>query len=623
MNSTDNLHVQISGKTKIFMLIAFSIFTIFSLYLFYLQVIKFNEFRNRASSIRLRSEILPAQRGTIFDSSGLIPLVLNIDSFAIQIIPAEIPKKDFDTVFAKLAEILNISVEEFYKKVPPSSFNSYQPIEIARNVKQNTIVKIAERKDEFPGISWYVKPFRNYLETGSFSHILGYVGEISKEEIKLLYNQGYQNGDIIGKAGLEKQYDKELKGKDGRLFYNVDAKGRKIDTSSQTFLPQSGNNLVLTIDYKIQKVAEKALGSRYGSIIVLKPATGEVLAMVSYPYYNANILLESGGNNYYIELLNDKNSPLINRTIQSSYPPASTFKTIASLAILEEKLLSPEEKFLCTGKISYGERVWRCWLREPGHGWLNLKGGFAQSCDIYYWEASKKIGVAQFATYLSTYASELGFGKLTQIDLPGEVTGFVPSQLWKEKRLNEKWSGGDTFNMVIGQGFTLVTPLQLADMLAMVVNEGIIYKPHIVKEIRDGETNAIIKKNLPEIFLKSSISKETFRTMKDYFSAVTTEGTARYALKNKYVKVAGKTGTAEVGLADRWHCWFIGYGPADYKNINDVIIVVAMVEATNPWEWWAPYATNIIFNSVFGGKTYEETLMEIYLPKQNFGIRQE
>ena len=315
MNSTDNLHVQISGKTKIFMLIAFSIFTIFSLYLFYLQVIKFNEFRNRASSIRLRSEILPAQRGTIFDSSGLIPLVLNIDSFAIQIIPAEIPKKDFDTVFAKLAEILNISVEEFYKKVPPSSFNSYQPIEIARNVKQNTIVKIAERKDEFPGISWYVKPFRNYLETGSFSHILGYVGEISKEELKLLYNQGYQNGDIIGKAGLEKQYDKELKGKDGRLFYNVDAKGRKIDTSSQTFLPQSGNNLVLTIDYKIQKVAEKALGSRYGSIIVLKPATGEVLAMVSYPYYNANILLESGGNNYYIELLNDKNSPLINRTI--------------------------------------------------------------------------------------------------------------------------------------------------------------------------------------------------------------------------------------------------------------------------------------------------------------------
>lgn len=623
MNSLDNQHVQISEKTKYFMLISALVFFIFSSYLFYLQVIKFNEFRNKASSIRLRSEILPAQRGTIFDSSGLIPLVFNIDSFAIQIIPAEMPKKNIDTEFAKLAEVLNSSIEDLRKKVHPSSFNSYQPIEIARNVKQSTIIRIAERKDEFPGVSWYVKPFRNYLETGSFSHILGYVGEISKDELKILFNQGYQNGDIIGKAGLEKQYDQELKGKDGRLFYNVDAKGRKIDTSSQIVLPQPGNNLILTIDYKIQRVAEKALGARYGSIIVLKPATGEILAMVSYPFYNANTLLEPGGNNYYVELLNDKNSPLINRTIQSSYAPASTFKTVASLAIIEDRLLSTEEKILCTGKISYGERVWRCWLREPGHGWLNLKGGFAQSCDIYYWEAAKKIGVAQFATYISTYASELGFGKLTQIDLPGEVTGFVPTQLWKEKRLNEKWSGGDTFNMVIGQGYTLVTPLQLANMLAMVVNEGTIYKPHIVKEIREGESNAIIKKIIPEVLIKSSISRDSFKIMKEYYGAVTTEGTARYAVKNKYVKVAGKTGTAEVGFADRWHCWFIGYGPADYKNINDVIIVVAMVEASNPWEWWAPYATNIIFNSVFGSKTYEETLTEIYVPKQTIGVRQE
>ncbi len=623
MINRDNLHINIAAKARLLAIISGGILIAFSGYLFYLQVIKFNEFRNKASTVRLRSEILPAQRGSILDSTGNISLVLNTDSFAIQVIPAEISKKDMDTVFSKLAELLSMPLEDIQKKIPPSSYKLYQPIELARSVSELIITRLAERKNEFPGVYWYVRPARNYLETGSYSHLLGYVGEISRDELKLLYNQGYQNGDIIGKSGLEKQYDRELKGKDGKIFYNVDAKGRRIDDSPLIASPLMGNNLILTIDHKIQKVAEKALGERYGSIVVLKPATGEVLAMVSYPFFNPNKLVEQGGNNYYVELLNDKNSPLLNRTIQSSYPPASTFKTVASLAIVEEKLIPVDEKINCSGKINYGERVFRCWIREPGHGPLSLRGGFAQSCDIYYWEASKKIGTDRFAAYLSSYALELGFSKYTSIDLPGEVQGFIPTALWKEKKLNEKWTGGDTFNMVIGQGYTLATPLQLADMLAMVVNEGIIYKPHVVKEIRNADNNVIVKRITPEVLYKSTISKNTFKLIKEYYGAVTTEGTARYAMKNKYVKIGGKTGTAEVGLPDRWHCWFIGYGPYDYKDIQDVIVVVAMVEASNPWEWWAPYATNIIFNSVFGNKTYEETLEEIYVPKQISTARQE
>ncbi len=599
------------SRATLLMVLAVLVIGIYTAYLFNLQVIRGLEYQKKAVSIARQVERIPAQRGEIYDRSYNLPLVLNVDSFALVVTPAEIPASMRDTVFSKLAAVLDVSLDEVQKKIPPSYYKLFLPVEISNSVGQDVVVRIAERIDEFPGVSWYSRPKRNYLESGSFSHLIGFVGDISRDELKVYYNKGYQAGDIIGKAGVERQYDSLLRGKDGRQFKTVDVHGRNVASGSRDVEPpQMGKNIVLTIDRPTQILAEKALGDRIGSMVVLKPATGEILAMASWPSFSANKIIDKGGNNEYARLLADQRTPLIERAIQSSYPPASTFKTIMSTAIIEEKAIPLQEKILCTGEISYGDRVFRCWIHKPGHGWLNLEGALAQSCDVYFWEVAKdRLGIERMVTY----SREFGFGQATGIDLPGEVSGFVPTPQWKERQFHEKWLGGDTLNMAIGQGYLLVTPLQLADMMAMVVNEGVIYRPHVLQEVRDPRDGSILMKTTPETLIASSISKDTFKTVKDYLRGVIVNGTAHYPVSTRVVNVAGKTGTAEVGLADRWHSWFVGYGPVDATNPEDIIIVVAMIEATNPWEWWAPYATNIVFQGYFAGQTYEEAAAKLGL----------
>ena len=599
---------DLKGRINILSAAAILLFVLYSGYLFYLQVIRGGEYQNRARNIARQTTLLPAQRGEIYDRDYKLPFVINTDSFAVDLIPAEIPQARRQAVFASLAEALSIPETEIEKRVPPSYYHFYQPLEILGSVPYATITSLAERIDEFPGVSWHVKPVRNYLETGSITHVLGYVGDITKDELKLLYNQGYQSGDVIGKAGIEKQYDLLLRGKDGHEYRTVDVHGKNVNAQNEESLvdpPVMGSNLVLTIDSGIQKVAEKALGQRMGSVVVLKPATGEVLALVSYPWYDPNAFSGIGAGNAYAQLLADPNTPLLDRAIQSSYPPASTFKTVLTAGILEEKAFPPDKKILCQGQVSYGDRVFNCWVHRPGHGWLDLRGGLANSCDIYFWQVGRDyLGVERIVSY----AREFGYGKATGIDLPGEIEGFVPTPQWKERRFHEKWSGGDTMNLSIGQGYTLVTPLQMADMMAMVVNDGVVYKPHVLKEIRDPVSGAIVKRVEPEQILRSRISKETFATVREDLRAVVTEGSARFPVNTKAVEVAGKTGTAEVGLKDHWHSWFASFAPAVPVNPDEEVVVVVMVEASNPWEWWAPYASSIIHQAIFAHQTFDEAV---------------
>jgi len=598
-------------KSAALIVVAGMVFAWYASYLFYLQVVRGGEYRTKAVSISRQIELLPAQRGEIYDRNYNIPLVLNVDSFALTIVPAETPADMRDTVFQKLAALLDEPVETLRQKVPPAYYRLYQPVELASSIGQDVITRLAERIDEFPGVSWYSRPKRNYLETGSFSHLIGFVGEISRDELKVYFNKGYKAGDILGKSGVERQYDTVLRGVDGRQFKTVDVRGRSVAESAPAVeKPVMGNNITLTIDRGLQILAEKALGERIGSIVVLKPSTGEILAMVSYPSFNSNIIIDKGGNNEYARLLADERRPLINRAIQSSYPPASTFKTVMTTAIIEEKAVSVDEKVLCTGEISYGDRVFRCWIRKPGHGRVDLADALAQSCDVYFWEVGRdKLGIERIVSY----AREFGFGQPTGIDLAGETEGFVPTPQWKERQFHEKWLGGDTLNLAIGQGYLGTTPLQVANMMAMVVNEGVVYRPHILKDVRDPDDGTILSMVTPEVLTASRISKETFRTVQEYLRGVIVDGTARYPVDTKAVTVAGKTGTAEVGLADRWHSWFVGYGPWDAADPDDRIVVVAMIEASNPWEWWAPYATNIVFQGWFAGQTYEEAVVALKL----------
>lgn len=592
-------------RVLIFSVVIFSILGLYAFKLFSMQILHGEKYRQQSQNISQRAKKMTAQRGEIFDRNGNVPMVLNIDSFAVDVSPGEIPSDKFATVTSRLAEVLGVSQPSIEKKIPAQLRRSFQPIEIKANVPYNVITEIAETIDELPGVSWRSKPTRNYVETGSISHVLGYVGDITREELKIFYNKGYTPNSTIGKAGIEKQYDELLRGVDGYEYKTVDVKGRYIENSTSIKAPEMGKNLVLTIDRKIQLLAEDALGKRIGSAVVLKPSTGEVLAMVSYPYYDPNLFNNDNSNEEYQRLLNDKDNPLLNRVVNASYPPASTFKIIMTTALLQENAISPDKRIVCEGEISYGDRIFRCHIRKPGHGPLDLKNALAQSCDVYYWVAGRdNLGVER----ISSYASEFGFGQSAQIDLPSQTDGFVPTPQWKERRFHEKWLGGDTMNMSIGQGYLLASPLQLADMAAMVVNDGTVYKPHLLKEVRDPVTNAVLSTIERQPLLHSKASPETFAKVREDMRYVITNGTAIFPMKNKVVQLAGKTGTAEVGRTDgHWHSWMVAYGPYDAPP-EDAVVVVVMVEAVNQWEWWAPYATNIIMQGIFADQTYEESV---------------
>nr|MQY77140.1 penicillin-binding protein 2 [Spirochaeta sp.] len=425
------------------------------------------------------------------------------------------------------------------------------------------------------------------------------------EEIQVLYNRGYSFGTVLGKNGIEKQYDQVLRGRDGTRFRLVDVRERSLkQKSSEDIPPVPGNNLVLSIDRNIQHLSEQALGERIGSVVVVKPATGEVLALVSYPTYDPNLFFTDKAAAEYNRLSLDPASPFLNRAIQSSYPPASAFKMIMSTAVAEEEVFSLNQTVNCTGEIEYGDRIFHCHLRKTGHGPVDLFSGLAQSCDVYFYTVGDALGVER----ISYYARDFGLGAVSGLDLPGESGGFVPTPEWKEKTHHMKWLGGDTINLSIGQGYLLVTPLQMANIVAMVVNEGKIFRPHLVREIRDPVSGEIITKVTPELIHTSHIRKSSFRTVQKAMRGVITEGTAKVVLTTEAVEIAGKTGTGEVGKEDKWHSWFAAYAPYETDNPEDRVVVVVMVEAENEWEWWAPKAANVIFQAIFAGQSYQEAL---------------
>ncbi len=605
------------AKVTILLIILIILFAVYLYKLFSMQIVQGEHYRSQSQKISSQVTIIPAQRGEIFDRNATLPMVINTDSFAVEVTPGEIPANRYDTVTLKLAQYLGISKTDIDKKIPKNIRRSYTTVQVKSNVPFSVISNIAENKTDLPGVSWVSKPIRNYLHTGSLSHIVGYVGDINQDEINVLYNQGYNKNSIVGKTGIEKQYDSLLQGKDGREMSTVDVHGRIISETPVVEAPQMGKNLVLTIDSDIQKLVEDALGHRVGASVVLKPATGEVLAMVSYPYYDSNLFNSDDSSAQYNKLLQDPTKPLINRAVQLSYPPASTFKIIMSAAMLQENAFPSAKKIECKGRMVYGGRVFHCHVHEPGHGWLDMKNAMAQSCDVYYWTVGRDyLGIEKIASY----AREFGFGKSAQIDLPSQVNGLVPTAEWKQKKYHERWLGGDTMSVSIGQGYMEATPLQLANMIAMVSNEGVIYKPHLLKEVRDPVTNEVIEEVKPTVLTQSTIDNAVWKELQEALRYTVTDGTPQYPMHNKIVQIACKTGTAEVdGYKDSWHSWLVAYAPYDAPP-EDRICVATIVEAQNVWEWWAPYATNIIIQGIFAKQTFEESVQDLgftYLIKNN------
>lgn len=591
-------------KERLFflVLVVCIVFMGFAGYLFSMQVTRWMEYQNRAWAIARRTSEVPALRGEIYDRNYDAPLASNVDSFAVSIVPAETDRQKLPHMIPALARILGTDPGALMNKIPASDV--FQTIELKDNVTYAQIVQIASNIEDFPGISWSSKPVRHYNHTPSLSHIIGYVGSINSEELHLLYNKGYDANSIIGKNGIEKEYDLLLKGTPGLKAITVDARGRNVQKERYIKAPVPGKNVVLTIDRRIQELCEKALGHRMGSVVVLKPATGEILAMVSYPSYDTNRFYAPDSASYYNSLLENGNHPFLNRCIQSANAPASVFKTIMMTASLEEKAFSPSQTIDCTGKLTLGNRIFNCHLKT-GHGPLNLSDALKESCDVYFWElGGNHLGPRK----IEQYSRMMGLGEKTGVDLPGEVSGLVPTPEWKLERTNEMWVGGDTYNMSIGQGYTQVTTLQIADLIAMIVNDGTIYAPHLLKEVRDVVTGEVVEERRPQILHKADISSQTFHEVKKAMRRVVSEGSIRRLFNNKVVEVAGKTGTGEVGYIDRWISWFASYGPYETEKPEDRVVVVVMVEASNEWEWWAPKASNAIYQGIFADQSYEEVV---------------
>ena len=605
---------NIKGRAIILIVIVAFTFLGYVVYLFSLQIVKGFEYQDMARRVSQRMIPIPSPRGEIYDKNGDLPIAINIDSYAVDIIPAEVPKGYIDSLKRELSILLSIPIEEFDKRLLPSMYHLYQPVEIADNISVEKIYYLAEHIDEYPGVTWHNKPIRSYLETGSIAHVIGYVNDITTEELQILYNKGYKSGDVLGKRGIEKQYDQILRGKDGARYSTVDVRGRGVEAGAETIIePVLGMDIVLTIDIKVQKLCEEALGARVGAVVVLKPATGEILALVSYPWYDPNLFYTERVGTEFTRLALDPFSPFLNRAIQSSYPPASTFKVLMTTGLLEEKAVDPAMKIECTGSHRLGDRIFRCWL-ENGHGLVDLPEALAESCNIYFQTvALEYLGI----DLISDYMHRFSLGERTGIDLPGEATGIAPSPAWKELATNQKWVGGDTYNTAIGQGFTDVTPIQMANVAAMIVNKGIAYQPRLLKEIRDpisGETIEMLK---PRVLRTSTVSEETFRAVQRLMRGVITDGTASVVITTKAVDVAGKTGTGEVGLEEQWDSWFVAFGPYDAPP-EETVVVAVLVESVNKWEWWAPKAANIIFQGIFADQTYEEavaTLKPWYIPR--------
>lgn len=595
-------------KNRIIILIVVIVLTVFVyiMYLAKMQILNFSEYQKRAKEVSSRESIILAQRGEIYDRNYDKALVTNIPSFAISVTPGELTNTEKEILIKNCQEVFDIDEDELREKIPKGESGGFLEVELKDAITFEEITFIAEHIEDFPKIQWHIKPIRGYSEKGSISHILGYVGNITNEDLQILYNKGYNINSTIGKSGIEKQYDIILRGTDGSRMRTVDAKGRKIEENAHIIPPKNGNNLILSIDRNIQVLCEKALGNRIGSIVVMRPTNGEVLAMASYPYYDPNLFYSDNSKKVYEELSLDKRFPFLNRAIQSAYAPASTFKVIMSAAVLQERAYPTESTILCEGYTVLGNRTFHC-HKKTGHGSLNLSEALAESCNVFFYNIGVEyLGIEK----ISNYAADFGFGKSTGIDLPGEIVGLIPTPEWKEQIYNTRWVGGDTMNISIGQGSLTVTPLQMASAFSMIANDGIMYRPHILKKVIDPTTGNVVLETEPEIIHKSNISKNNFQLLKDYLRGVITNGTAKYVITTKAVEAAGKTGTGEMGLLEQWHSWFAAFAPYKTNNPEERIVVIVCVEGVNDWEWWAPKAADIILQGIFAEQTYEEVLEE-------------
>jgi len=565
---------RLNNRLEILAIIIVLVFVSLISRLGYLQVVQGKYYGQKADGNRIRLVPSMAPRGILYDRNG-IAMVSNLPGFTVSLLPisGDIPEE----VVVKLSSILNMNTTDIKAKLEQHK-GKFDPIRIKSNIGPDIVTKIEERRAELPGVVIEIQPIRNYVNNELAAHLFGYVSEINDVQLDKSKGEGYKTGDIVGKFGLEQVYDKDLRGVDGGDQVEVDVTGRPVNVlGKKETVP--GKNLVLTIDSRIQKAAEVAIdeqllylqtktefrNAKAASAIAMNPKTGEILAMVSRPTFNPNLFAGGISSKDWKEINENPNNPMDNKAISGEYPPGSTFKIVTGTAALELGKVTPEEKILDTGKH---------WIIDKGNaegealGWINFKQALSKSDNVYFYEMGNRLGIDN----LEKYARSFGLGAVTGINLPGESEGLVANKQYKRKVYEEDWYLSETFDAAIGQGFQLVTPLQIAVMLSEIANGGHRYRPYLVSKIT-GSNGELIQNFGPEEVGKVPISESTLNLIRESLRDVALEGgTGATAFRDFPVPIAGKTGTAENSHGSD-HGWFIAYGPYEDPRIVVAVIV--------------------------------------------------
>jgi len=528
----------------------------------WLQLIRGKQLYRVAQENSIQVIRQPSPRGIIFDSNGT-KLAINHPAFSVVFRPVDIDEETSHLVLDKLSNVLGVHrkwLEEQYQRVKREPFGSFL---VAENVSRGQVFYISAHGFEMPGVEIESSPLRRYPYHEMGAHVLGHLGQITADELSRLGLRGYRAGDVIGKAGVETAYDEYLRGRDGARQIEVDSRGKRIRLIKE-IEAESGSDVLLTLDWRLQEICEKAL-YRHGVVCALQPETGEVLALVSKPSFDPNLFAWRISRKEWNQLFEDESCPMLNRAVRGRYAPASTFKVITALAGLETGSITPATVYGCEGSFPVGNRVFRCW-REEGHGRLTVVPAIVDSCDVFFYQAGLACGPEEIAKY----AKEFGLGERTRIDIGPEEEGFVPSKEWKRRNYGMSWFPGDTANLSIGQGWIEVTPLQMAIVASAIANGGKIITPYLVDRVVHHNNGEVILENTPKIKRTLSLKPETLMLIRQGMEGVVESGTGQ-ASKVRGLRVAGKTGTAENPRGDD-HGWFICYAPADAPEIALVVL---------------------------------------------------
>lgn len=550
-----------------------------------LQVIQHDHYNTLAENNRMSIVPVVPNRGLILDRSGLV-LANNFSAYTLEITPSKVA--DLNAVIDELAILINITPRDRkrFNKLREES-HRFESLPIKLRLTEEEVARFAANRFRFPGVDINARLFRNYPQGLSASHAIGYIGRINDKDLEALEAEGklsnYRGSDHLGKIGIEESYEEDLHGQTGFEQVEIDAGGRAVRSLSRQE-PTAGSNLILSLDVKLQQIAEKAFGKYRGSLVAIDPKNGEILTFVSQPGFDPNLFVDGIDQVSWDEYNNSPDKPLNNRAIRGVYPPGSTIKPFMALAGLHYGARSPATSIFDPGyfTLSGSSHRYRCW-RSGGHGSVDLKKSVVISCDTYYYGLAHELGIDRIHDFLSKF----GFGQKTGIDVKDEIGGNLPSRAWKQKRFKQTWYPGETVITGIGQGYTLVTPLQLAHATAMIANKGVEIPPHFVKAIQDsrtGETKPVVYPERKPFNFK----QEDLALVLDAMVAVTQPGgTAARAAAGAEYSFGGKTGTAQVKSMKqgerydektveerhRDHALFIAYAPSHDPRIALGMIV--------------------------------------------------